>query len=373
MFHKVNANVLDKNRRELARKHPLWTGDVDSAKQAIGAAHALLGPIFEGEPRADSIVLHITDAKGGVLTSTEYAEDWRIGRGASLGSNLLSDGADHGLTPEEVDAAKQALTKSAIQAMPSVAEKVAEKSADPIADFFGGKRPSEERNTRRGSYGQVNLDGTGIEDISIEGENVTHINGNPSSNREFRDIIKRVADRQESKLGQPNFGLSDLIDAAKQLKEAGRDPSEIVMGRAHYEHLKKLLGDPGKVGDIRQFQGLKITVHDNPNAPPMQVVPKPRSQFFSGGPVDPGRYTIVMDEAHGIDYGAIEARILGRALEELRRPSPLYQRMILGKWEPAARTATEEAIIAREEFNAAAQCRRMFERMYEHPPIITID
>ncbi len=281
MFHRVNANVLDKHRRELARKHPLWTGDVETAKQAIGAAHALLGPIFEGEPRADSIVLHITDEKGGTLTSTEYAEDWRIGRGASLGSNLLADGADHGLTPEEVDAAQRALAKRAVAAMPSVAEKLAEKSVDPVADFFGGKRPSESVPTRK-TYSMPG----GI-DIAVEG---------PSD--EFRDVVKRVADRQDKFAAgglvqpHPTYGKSmveDMLEAMEKFQRStGAGPSHIVMGEQAFKELLKQQGAPDATKAA--IHGIPVYVSKDPNAPPAQIVRKPRNNGI----------TFIMDEASHI-------------------------------------------------------------------------
>lgn len=291
MFHQVNANVLDKSRRELARKHPLWKGDVESAKQAIEAAHKLLGPIFEGEPRADSIVLHILPEKGGAIMSTEYAEDWRIGKGASLGDSLLAQNADHGLTPEEVDAAQKALTQRAVAAMPSIAKKVVE-AKDPLRDFFGGTLPSERKSEEELSEEPVSVhvvhDSIFVDVMQKEVEE-HFADAADDERRIFRETVKRVADKQDAArkgssvihgggtIGHREFSLSDLMDAAEQIKRAvGVNPSEIVMGREAYESMKRMMS-PKPGTEINDFQGMKIRVNDAKDAPPIQMVPKPRN------------------------------------------------------------------------------------------------
>lgn len=339
MFHIVNANVLDKSRKEIARKHPLWKGDVENAKQAIGAAHALLGPIFEGEQRADSIVLHILPEKGGAIMSTEYAEDWRIGRGASLGDSLLAQNADHGLTEEEVTAAQEALTKRAVAAMPSIAKKVAEK-ADPLREFFGGTLPSERKSEEELSEESVSVVMGG--DVLAESaqdvfKRVMQNELDEHHGRKFRDVVKRVADKQDEKLraagvapvvaglSSPrqqarDFSLSDLIDAAEQIKRAvGANPVEVVMGRDAYDSLQKQLSPDGK-RVVADFQGMKIRVNDAPGAPPIQMVPEPRR---TGRPIPPpyglGKGEVFVKRADDVTWEAL-GEVKDFKMEYLQEP-----------------------------------------------------
>lgn len=121
-IYRVGASIRDARHKEVRNLRTLWNGDAADPRQAIVSAHAALGPILKDEPRADTIVLHIHDPKGGVTTTTEYAEDFLIGKGASLGTALLDEHSDHGLSAEETADAKRALEAKALLGTPYAAD-----------------------------------------------------------------------------------------------------------------------------------------------------------------------------------------------------------------------------------------------------------
>jgi len=122
--YRVSASIRNKHGKELRSIRTLWQGDAADPKQAIVSAHQALGPLLKGEPMADTIVLHIHDPKGSITTTTEYAEDFLICPGASIGKTGLMDAnADHGLSEEQIEAAKKALESTAVATvLPDAAE-----------------------------------------------------------------------------------------------------------------------------------------------------------------------------------------------------------------------------------------------------------
>lgn len=133
MIYTVNAVLRNKAGKELGHRTPLVKTEQPELKGAIKAAHLALGPIVPKTAGLDSIVLHIKDEKGGVTTTTEYAEDFTIGYGASAigGSGLLTDAIDFDLTVEQKAAAQDLIRQRAIDALkPEL--KAEDKFTEPI-------------------------------------------------------------------------------------------------------------------------------------------------------------------------------------------------------------------------------------------------
>lgn len=156
MHHKINASLRNKANREIAHRTPLCAVDADSAKHAIELARGRLLDAITATPLCDSVVLHIYDAKGGMVTATEFAEDYLRGKGSSLAQSTLMDkNADHGLTPEERDAALERLQTAAVDAMPVARDAVVEQAkTDAVDDFFAGM-PAKHRKPKPSDAGNI--------------------------------------------------------------------------------------------------------------------------------------------------------------------------------------------------------------------------
>jgi len=305
MKHTINASFRNKSGKELSARHPIWSGD------AIDAGHALKQFIGGGflhahvTPLVDTIVLHVIDAKGGRTTATEYAEDIIHGKGTSLGTSLLDEHADHGLSKDEVAAAQEALESRALAAMPQVASKAAANKCEPryehdiMVDLTGPHVPGvvgtvldENPNLSQGMLdaivGQVSRkaaaraleeilarhDETIYIDRKLGDGDVRNYGGCPphgKTDQTKRNVFQLIY------LGGSESALEHLRDEAERVRRAtGCKITEAIVDRLTYNQMKRDLG-MGPQADFLSVGGIKITVSDNPMAPPMSLVTEPRT------------------------------------------------------------------------------------------------
>lgn len=127
MNYRVDAVFKDRAGKELSRKTPIWTGEADDAKHAIVQAHDPVTIVCKANPTIDSISLTVKGADGSMVHTTEYAEDFTIGYGASAldSSGLAADGVSPNLTDEQRKQAMDQIKQRAVQALPgSLQEKL---------------------------------------------------------------------------------------------------------------------------------------------------------------------------------------------------------------------------------------------------------
>lgn len=267
--YRINASLRNKAGKEIAHRTPLWVGDAPSVRAALNTAKDHLKPHMT--PLVDTIVLHSIDDKGGRTTATEYAEDITHGVGTSLGTSLLDEHADHGLTPEQIAAAQAGLEKRALAAIPEV-------------KIIGRVMTRRESDGIQHTY-EIDEDGLTLRELRpYNGEDMI---GDDTPLDEFLKTGKAVlngkivgistvpidAIYQISEDGSESICPSDLMHAgAAEVKDAtGVTIKEAIVNRATYDQMKKDLGMGPQCDLIRQG-GIKITVTDEPTAPSISLI-----------------------------------------------------------------------------------------------------
>lgn len=159
MHYRVDALFRNSGMKELRRRTPIWTGEANDSKSAVVQAHEAITAECKANAQIDSISITVTGQDGSVVHTTEYAEDFTIGYGASaLGNSSLGrEGIETGLTDEQREQAMEHMKTRAVQALPgSIQEQLRQRAveeADPLREFFGGELPSE-RKAREGQGGE---------------------------------------------------------------------------------------------------------------------------------------------------------------------------------------------------------------------------
>lgn len=123
MNYRVDAIFKDRAGKELLRRTPIWTGEADDAKSAVVQAHEPVTAVCKTDERIDSISLTVKGQDGSVIHTTEYAEDFTIGYGASaLDGSGLAARAVAQLTDEQREEALKHLKARAVAALPGSAQ-----------------------------------------------------------------------------------------------------------------------------------------------------------------------------------------------------------------------------------------------------------
>lgn len=254
-LYKINASIRDKQSREIAYRTPLWVGEAPDPKTAIVSAHEPLTPIVKGEPRADTVVLHVTGPDGSRMTATEYAEDFTIGYGASsIGSTgLLHDQIDVSLTDEQREQAEAYQKGRALDALMQDKSKTDDSAVDAVRDFFGGTLPSEKTAPQDRVHRAV---------PSKEYENYTR-----------GGFVPGAASHSSAPITQ------HIRESIWRTRMNGIQVQKL---KLHLNTVKALFAEhgislpDGTIEQEVQFEGIPIEVQEDTSAPLIQIVKAPR-------------------------------------------------------------------------------------------------
>ena len=246
----IGADLRNAKGRNIKSLPCVWRGEATDPKDAMAQAHESIARHCRANQDIDRISIAIKGIEdGSLVTTTEFAEDFTIGPGASSidGSCLASDGVDPAadLSDEQKAKAMRIASSRAAQALADqiIGEQSGRRSSagetaneddvtvtrvtdalpDPVRDFFGGELPSERDPAKGGpvsadadtfpSVGDPEYDGDGGLGKSKEGIPQAH----GSSGRDPSQApMERGANR-----ASPGPGCDKLSKTAKRSSTTG--------------------------------------------------------------------------------------------------------------------------------------------------------